>query len=146
MVKIQRDIEIEAPRDQVWKRLADLGSIQEWAAPIAQSECEGEPGPDAVRRCEFADGGAIEERITEWAEGEGLAYEIASEDPVFDGARSVWRVAGEGDATRVTYAMDIEPPAEVAEQAEQELSQTAEFLLQALKTNVETGEVLQPPE
>lgn len=146
MVQIQADVEIDAPRETVWKRLADLGSIQGWAAPIADSECEGEPGLGAVRRCRFADGGEIEETITEWTEGEGLAYEIASENPVFDGARSAWRVDEAGEGTRVTYEMDVHPPEEATEEARTELSQTAEFLVQALKTNVETGEVLQPPE
>lgn len=146
MVQIQADVEIDAPRETVWKRLADLGSIQGWAAPVAESQCDDEPGLGAVRRCRFADGGEIEETITDWAEGEGLAYEIASENPAFDGAKATWRVDDTGEGTRVTYEMDIKPPEEVADEAQQELSQTAEFLVQALKTNVETGEVLQPPE
>lgn len=146
MVKIQRDIEIDAPREQVWSKLADLGGIEEWAAPIARSECQGEPGPDAVRRCEFADGGAIEERITGWSESEGLTYRITSENPVFDGAESTWRIDQAGEGTRVTYAMDVDPPEEAAKEAERELDQTAAFLLEALKTNVETGQVLEPPE
>lgn len=146
MVKIQAEIDVDAPSDQVWERLADLGAIQEWAAPVAESECDGEPGLNAVRRCRFPDGGSIEETITDWAQGEGMAYEIRSEHPAFDGAVSAWRLDASGEGTRVTYEMDVEPPEEVAAEAEQELSGTARFLLEALKTNVETGEVLEPPE
>lgn len=146
MVEIREAIDIDAPRDEVWKRLADLDGIQDWAAPITKAECEGEPGQGAVRRCEFADGGSIEEKITDWAEGEGLAYDIASENPLFDGARSAWHIDETETGTRVTYEMDAKPPEEAANEAQHELAQTASFLLQALKTNVETGDVLQPPE
>lgn len=146
MVEIREEIEIDAPAETVWQRLSDLGAIQEWAAPIAKSECEGAPGPGAVRRCEFAEGGAIEERITDWSENEGLAYQIASENPVFDGAQTVWRL-DEGDArTRVTYEMDVDPPGDAADEAGAELAGTARFLLQSLKHNLETGGVLEPPE
>lgn len=146
MVEIREAIDVDAPRETVWKRLADLEGIEDWAAPIAEADCEGEPGPDAVRRCRFADGGEITERITDWADGEGLAYRIASENPVFDGAESVWRLADEGQGTRVSYEMDVQPPEEAADEAREELAGTARFLLEALKTNVETGQVLDPPE
>lgn len=135
---------VQAPRDDVWTLLADLDGIQDWAAPVAQSDLQGEPGPGAVRRCTFQDGGSIEEKITTWDEGRTLEYQVQGDLPVED-AVSTWTLddAG-GQGVEVTYEMTFAAPEAGADEVEEELQQTAEFLVQALKHRVETGEVLTP--
>lgn len=143
---IETTIRIQAPREDVWRVLADIQGISTWAAPVTDATVDGEPGTGATRHCTFADGGAIDERFTAWEEGELQRYEITGDMPTRS-LVSEWALDEEDGETTVAYRARFEPSKEAAAEAvAKELSGTGEFLLQALKTYVETGEVLEPPE
>lgn len=143
---VESNVRIQALREDVWSVLADIQGISKWAAPVTDAQVEGEPGEGATRHCTFADGGAIDERFITWKEGELQRYEITGDMPTTS-LVSEWELTDEDDATLVTYRARFEPTEDVpAEAVAEELGGTGEFLLQALKTYVETGKVLEPPE
>ncbi len=143
---VESKVRIQASREDVWSVLADIQGISKWAAIIDEAQVEGAPGEGATRHCTFAGGGAIDERFTAWRENELQRYEITGDLPT-SSLVSEWELSGEGNETIVTYRARFEaeagtPTGAVAEQ----LGNTVEFLTQALKTYVETGTVLEPPE
>lgn len=142
---VRSSSKVDADREDVWALLADLDGIADWAAPVARSDLEGEPGPGAVRRCTFQDGASIEEKITTWEEGETLEYQVQGDLPVQD-AVSTWRLAESGAGVDVTYEMTFTAREDAAEEVEAEMQGTADFLVRALKHRVETGGVLVPDE
>lgn len=143
---IEAETRIQASRDDVWEVLSDAGAISKWAAPVAESELEGEPGQGATRHCTFADGTAIDEEFTAWKEGELQRYEITGDMPT-KSLVSEWRLEEADGETIVTYRARFTPAEGTpAEAVAEELGGTGEFLVQALETYVETGEVLEPPE
>lgn len=142
---VESRVRIQASREDIWSVLADIQGIPKWAAPVSAAQVEGEPGEGATRHCTFADGGAIDERFTAWEEGELLRYEITGDMPT-SSLVSEWSLDEEDGETTVVYRARFEPAEDVpAEAVADELGGTGEFLVQALKTYVETGEVLEPP-
>lgn len=142
---IESTVRIQAPREDIWNVLADIQGIPKWVAIIADAEVEGELGEGATRHCTFADGGAIDERFTTWDEGKLQRYEITGDMPT-SSLVSEWALDEEDGETTVVYRARFETGEDVpADAVADELGGTAEFLVQALKTYVETGEVLEPP-
>lgn len=143
---IEAKARIQAPREDVWSVLADIEGISKWAAPVTEAKVDGTPGKGATRHCTFADGGAIDERFTTWKEGELQRYEITGDMPTAS-LISEWELTEDDGDTIVAYRATFEPTEGTpAEAVAEELGGTGEFLVQALKTYVETGKVLEPPE
>jgi uncharacterized membrane protein len=78
MKSIKGGIWIDAPRETVWRRLADLGGIHEFHPGLRDSGLLGEQpeGIGARRRCELRRGGHLDEQVVEWKDGESLALVI----------------------------------------------------------------------
>ncbi len=78
MTSIGGDVWIDAPRETVWRRLADLGGIHMFHPGLSGSHLLGEQpeGIGARRRCELKGGGHLDEEVVEWADRESLALTI----------------------------------------------------------------------
>lgn len=81
MSNFSAHIKINAPKEQVWAVLSDLGSIYKWNPGVAHSYstsesngCEG-----ATRHCDIKTPlkGYLEERAFDWREGESLTRDFA---------------------------------------------------------------------
>ncbi|MBL4755289.1 MAG: SRPBCC family protein [Flavobacteriales bacterium] len=75
---ISREIEIKASKEAVWKSLADFGNICHAFPSVSSSQITSEQteGIGTTRHCDFVRMDAtIEERITDWKEGEYLKLE-----------------------------------------------------------------------
>ena len=77
MTRISHEIQIDAAKDDVWAAIADLGAIQDFHPGVKKSyyTTEQESGVGASRHCDLKPFGSVEERATEWKEGESLALE-----------------------------------------------------------------------
>ncbi len=78
MTSIGGDVWINAPRETVWRRLADLGGIHVFHPGLSGSQLLGDQpeGIGARRRCELKGGGHLDEEVVEWADQESLALTI----------------------------------------------------------------------
>ncbi|MEE8217889.1 MAG: SRPBCC family protein [Vicinamibacteria bacterium] len=78
MTSIGGDVWINAPRETVWRRLADLGGIHVFHPGLSGSHLLGDQpeGIGARRRCELKGGGHLDEEVVEWADQESLALTI----------------------------------------------------------------------
>lgn len=71
-------IVIEAPREQVWATLADIGSIHEWNDGVAASHqtSTGECTLGATRHCDLTNKMTLEEEVVEFEPGERITLRI----------------------------------------------------------------------
>lgn len=58
MATVQKAIDVEAKVEDVWDKIANVGSISELIDFITESQVNGD-----IRVCKMADGGVIEEKI-----------------------------------------------------------------------------------
>ncbi len=147
MVKVEAQIVIDAPVQQVWEVLADFGAVYRWAPSVSNSysTSESSSGPEASRHCDVVGFGGIEETITEWNEGRGFAYSVTGAGPISEGY-STWSIKPQGDKTLVytdfRYGLRFGPIGSlmnaliIRRKAEQSLKKT----LEGLKHHVNTGE------
>jgi len=151
MTRVVGDIRIDGPREKVWDILADLGSVHIWSPTVASAyyTSEAKGGVGASRRCDFPDGGYVEESATEWKSGESYTLEIREGSVPFENARGTFTVRGDGQGTFVGFAFEytLKPgvpadPLEVERQNREELIPT---IPAALKHYVETGEPMPVP-
>ena len=86
MTKVCGEIRINAKQEIVWDVLADLGAVSAWNPTIANSYyiSEAKEGVGASRHCDFADGGYVNERATQWADGKLLRLYIYEGTVPFD--------------------------------------------------------------
>ena len=117
MTHITRQTSISAPQARVWEVLADLGGIQEYNPNVSRSHWNSGPrgGVGSSRHCDFTAGGSIDETAVDWKEGESFTLELHDgiRMPPFRKAQGAFRLAPEGEATRVTvdlqYTMKYGP-------------------------------------
>ena len=78
MIKITKEVEINAPKTKVWSVLADLGAIENYSPSVTKSysTSENKQGIGASRHCDLLPMGSVEEKIIEWDEGESYKIEI----------------------------------------------------------------------
>lgn len=134
---------IEAGPDKVWETLGDLEGISNWAAIVTASPVKGH-GVGATRACTLFDGASIKEDILGYDKGKTLQYAVAGDLPV-QNMIATWTLRGDGARTIVKYHGKFDAAPDMAEPVKAKLAGFAAFLLAALKTNVETGDVLPPP-
>lgn len=112
MTTIRDEIWIDAPREDVWRRVADLGGIVAFHPGLSGSHLVGEQaeGPGARRRCELKGGrGHIDEEVVEWTDQERLALAITGGKGLPPFARAEGRFAlrdGANGGTVVDFALD----------------------------------------
>jgi len=101
------------PFPRVWEALDDFGAVQKYHPTVEKSGILNgiARGEGAQRVCQFYDGSAIKERITEYRAGRGYTVEIVDFGP-FPLKQAVARISAqaEGDGkTRVTFKMSFLP-------------------------------------
>ena len=139
---LEESITIGAPREHVWKILADLDGVTAWFAPLTASRTEG-TGKGAARALTFADGLKLVETITAWEPGKTLAYDVSGMEPI--APRSTWSLEDAGQGTKVGYRMYIAGPPDAAKEGAAKLRPVIQLILASLKHHVETGGKLEPP-
>jgi hypothetical protein len=79
MTTISREIEINVSKEKVWKAVASIGDICHASPGVLKSHVTSElkEGVGATRHCDFnMMGASVEERVTEWNDGESLKIDI----------------------------------------------------------------------
>lgn len=79
MPKFRTSIQIDAPADKVWDAIADFPNVHRFNPSVTESHgTSAEPaGVGATRHCALSVAGAtIEERVTDWNEGESYTIEV----------------------------------------------------------------------
>lgn len=70
---------VEAPRETVWQVLDDFPNISAWSAGILNSYSTGDgiaTGLGAERRCELGGKKVLDERITDYRDGESITIHV----------------------------------------------------------------------
>jgi len=113
MRKLSEAVEIAAPVDLVWHALADFGDVAAWAPYMRISHLVGdqERGVGTCRAMQHELGFRFEERVTEWREGEGFAFDVLRAPWPMHRVRETWQVderdGGTAVTTCVTYGMKV---------------------------------------
>ena len=111
MRQLTRRTEIEAPPESVWAVLADFGDLC-WA-PDARDTRLTSTSPSGVgcsRSVTGPTGIAVEEIVTQWDEGQSLAFEIpGGVTRVVGFLQETWSVTPAGSGTVVAVVMEYRP-------------------------------------
>ncbi len=112
MTRISDSVKIDAPKEDVWAAIADLGDIQQFHPGVKKSyyTTEQREGVGASRRCELKPFGAVDERAIEWKDGESITLEIydGEKTPPFKTAIAVMSVEGNGDGSVARLVIEYE--------------------------------------
>ena len=104
---ITRKVAINAPKQKVWNALADFGNVQAMSPGITNSflTSDQKNGVGAKRHCDLtAYGAELEERISEWNEGESLTIDIyeSKNIPLVVDMSATFSLAENGNNTLLT--------------------------------------------
>lgn len=94
MLQINTSIEIDAPANDVWRKLAKLDDVQHWVESVEKSYYSSEQteGVGAERTCEVRGFGTLQEKIVQWEDGQSLTYAVEGMPSIVRGAQSAWQV------------------------------------------------------
>lgn len=107
MSSIRKTAWIDAPVDQVWATVADVGAVASWFPSIKSSRVDG-----SIRTCELDRGGSVTEEIVRVDDSlRRLQYRILSGMAVTTHLATVDVIDGEDGRTLVVYSTEIEPDA-----------------------------------
>ena len=100
---LEERVEIAAPAERVWEALADFGDVAAWAPYMRISHLVGEQerGVGTRRAMQHELGFRFEERVTEWRDGEGFAFDVLRAPWPMDRVQESWRIEERDGATRV---------------------------------------------
>jgi carbon monoxide dehydrogenase subunit G len=103
---------IQSPRTAVWAVLADYPNIDSWSGGVKKSYATGDAtqGVGAMRHCDLAPAGAVEETIRDWEPESKMAISIdkASKSPLKHGL-ATFDMVDAGETTELTLSFDYEP-------------------------------------
>ncbi len=105
MTKIFYEVEVNAPKAEVWKLLADFDNLS-WARSVTSAHYlnEKREGIGMARHCDLESGGHIVERITRWREGNGFTYAIDdASDPISTESYVTWNISGDEHQSKVSF-------------------------------------------
>lgn len=150
MTTITRHVTIDAPTEQVWSAIADFGAVAVWnpnvkASHLTSSETAGE---GISRECQLLPVGTVQERVTEWIEGELMSIEIYEfkNVPAMRSANALLSLEPRGDRTMVqvqmTYEVGLGPVGAGMNSVmmKRQFTKAVTGLLAGLKHHVETGD------
>ena len=150
MSNFSAQIKINAPKEQVWAVLSDLGSIYKWNPGVSHSYCTSDSsgGEGATRHCDIQTPlkGYLEERAFDWREGESFKIEIY--DTNFPLKRNIiqFSLRADGSYTIVEVSPEYQLKFGALGAVMDRLAFNRQFrkgmkgLLEGLKYHVETGE------
>ncbi len=111
MTIVNSQIRIDAPVEQVWATLADIGSIERWNPGVAKSYATSETkqGDGATRHCDLHQGNAqLEERAFDWRDGESFKIDVYENSLPMKSNIVTFSVAPDGAGTLATVSADYE--------------------------------------
>jgi polyketide cyclase/dehydrase/lipid transport protein len=107
-----------APPEKVWESLASEESIGAWSATVGSVKwLSPQPfGIDTTREVALAPGlTRVRERFFRWDEGHGYSFEVYEANlPLFRRFAEDYEVEPDGDATRFTWTVALEPKSALA--------------------------------
>ncbi len=112
---LREQVTIIASSASAWSALADFGDVAEWAPYMRISQLVGEQqsGVGTRRAMQHALGFRFEELVTEWEEGQGLAFDVLKAPWPMHNVRESWKVTALESSctvtTRVEYEMKLGP-------------------------------------
>lgn len=107
MATITKTLEIPAPIEAVWTRVADLEGVSRLFSMLADAKVEGE-----TRTCSTVDGNQLKERILSVdPEQKRLAYAVTESPFGFEFHAASWQLEKNGKGTRLVWHTDVKPDA-----------------------------------
>jgi hypothetical protein len=99
MNRFSEMIRIDAPKEKVWAKIADLGAIQDYSPSVSKSyyTSESKEGVGSSRHCSLLPFGEVEERILDWKDGEEYTIEIYEGEKVPPFKTAIGRMSVEAD-------------------------------------------------
>jgi carbon monoxide dehydrogenase subunit G len=106
MAHIRREIEISAHLARVWEVIADLESVANWNPNVSSATSDGGPlGLGTARTCHLAQGGHIDEVVSEWDAGRSVQFAIGRHGGIRSADMGM-TVSASAAGTRVTAIAD----------------------------------------
>ncbi|MEM8618458.1 MAG: SRPBCC family protein [Actinomycetota bacterium] len=143
-IRVERRVEIDAPVDAVWARIADHETWPEWFASLDRVEVVGSGAGVGGGRRVTAARLPIDEVFTAWDENEHFAFAIVrSKLPILQAMAESVRLESVGEGrSRVSYAIGLEARrgfGRVLRAVSKRLDRDLGNALGALKQQVEAG-------
>ena len=106
MAGFTREIKVNAPIEQVWEALDDIGSISRWNPGVVRSHVTTDKtrGVGAGRHCDLGGRNYLDEQVVEWEPGKALTMRVIGTNRPFQTADIRFRLQPEHDATVVTVS------------------------------------------
>ena len=151
MTTLSSEIRIDAPKENVWRILADFGAVQNFAANVSRSyyTSDTKEGFGVTRHCDLQNpSGYVEERVTEWREGDGYTFDIYESNAPLKRAAIDISLKRNGARTMVTATLDYQlkfgPIGSLLDLliVRQQFRKGISSPLAGLKHHVETGELV----
>lgn len=111
MLEISTSIDINAPANEVWTKLAKLDDVQDWAESVQKSYYSSEQteGVGTERTCEVQGLGTLREKVTQWRDGETLTYTAEGMPKIVRHIQNTWRLEALNEQqTRVTSTIELQ--------------------------------------
>jgi uncharacterized protein YndB with AHSA1/START domain len=110
VASVRASTTIEAPPERVWATLADLGSISRWNPGILSSHAtsDARSGEGATRHCDLPGRRYLDERATEWREGESFVIRIVDSNLPLKSSSVRFAIEPVGEGTRVIVEPEYE--------------------------------------
>jgi hypothetical protein len=104
--RFSTDIQIDAPKDDVWGALADIGSIYRWNPGVVESHATtaAETGLGACRYCDLGGKNYLDEEVVEWREGERLTMRVTGTNLPFKSVDIRFSLRAQENGTLVTVS------------------------------------------
>lgn len=142
---------IQAPKSDVWSKLRDLGSIQNYNPSVTKSYYSSDlkEGKDAARICELAPMGIIEETITDWVEGESYTLAIKAVEklpPITDMTATISLISIDENVTEAKIAYQFRAKNFLGRlmvpMVTKQFEKGLQGLMTGLKVHTETGKLV----
>ena len=102
------DIRIDAPIEQVWEVLADIGAIGAWNPGVQESHTTSDEtsGLGATRFCDLGGKNYLDEQVVEYENCKKITMRVTGTNMPFKEADIHFTLEADGDQTRVICAPD----------------------------------------
>ena len=111
METVEKTLKIDAPKDVVWKAIADFQGIGDFNPYITTVDLrtENNGGLGSKRTCHFGDGTMIDEEIIEWLEGEKYVINGSNFSAPLKVMRGTVGVRSDGNRSEAYMKIEYQP-------------------------------------
>jgi uncharacterized protein YndB with AHSA1/START domain len=111
MASFTTETKIEAPVEEVWNALADIGNIYRWNRGVVDSHLTSDEaaGIGAARYCDLGGNNYLDEQVVEWEHGERLTMRIVGTNLPFKTVDIRFRLRPNPDTDRGGTAVSVSP-------------------------------------